>query len=53
LPGELACALVGGIHELILRYIEEDRVTQLQELVKPASQLVRAVTETDETATGA
>lgn len=45
LPGDLAMALVGAINELILQYIEQDRVAQLQELVGPASQLVRAVTE--------
>jgi AcrR family transcriptional regulator len=45
LPGELATALVGAINELILQYIEQDRVAQLQELVGPASHLVRVVTE--------
>ena len=40
-------ALVGAINELILQYIEQDRVAQLQELVGPASQLVRAVTADD------
>jgi AcrR family transcriptional regulator len=45
LPGELAMALVGAINELVLQYIEQDRVSQLRELVGPASQLVRAVTE--------
>ncbi len=42
-PG-LATAIVGGIHELVLQYIEEDRVGQLTELVEPCSQLVRAIT---------
>jgi AcrR family transcriptional regulator len=45
LSPELAMALVGGIHELALHAIERDRVGQLQELVGPASLLVRAVTE--------
>lgn len=42
-PG-MAMAIVGGINELILQYIEQDRVAQLHELVEPSSQLVRAVT---------
>lgn len=41
-PG-MAMAVVGGIIELILEYIEQDRVAQLQELVGPASELVKAV----------
>ena len=41
-PG-MAMAIVGGINELILEYIEQDRVAQLQELVAPASALVHAV----------
>ena len=45
LPAGMAMAVVGGINELILQYIEQDRVAQLPELVEPASQLVRAVTE--------
>ena len=43
-PG-MAMAVVGGINELVLQYIERDRVAQLLELVGPSSQLVRAVTE--------
>ena len=43
-PG-MAMAIVGGINELILEYIEQDRVATLHELVQPASQLVRAVTQ--------
>ncbi|NPC54386.1 TetR/AcrR family transcriptional regulator [Caenimonas sp. S4] len=43
-PG-MAMAVVGGINELILEYIEQDRVGQLLELVEPSSQLLRAVTE--------
>jgi hypothetical protein len=38
-------AVVGGIDELILQYIEQDRVAQLLELVGPSSQLLRAVTQ--------
>lgn len=42
-PG-MAMAVVGGINELILEYIEQDKVSQLLELVGPASELVKAVT---------
>jgi AcrR family transcriptional regulator len=42
-PG-MAMAVVGGINELILEYIEQDKVAQLLELVGPASELVKAVT---------
>jgi AcrR family transcriptional regulator len=44
-PG-MAMAIVGGINELILEYIEQDKVGRLGELVQPASALVRAVTQT-------
>ncbi len=44
LSPDMAMAIVGGINELILQYIEQDRVAQLAELVVPASRLVRAVT---------
>lgn len=40
---ELAMAVVGGIHELVLQAIEQDRVTQLPELTAAASALVKAV----------
>ncbi len=43
-PG-MAMAVVGGINELVLEYIEQDKVAQLVELVKPSSQLLRAVTQ--------
>lgn len=43
LSEEMALAVVGGIHELVLRAIERDRVGMLAELVAPAVQLVRAV----------
>jgi len=38
----MAVAVVGGINELVLTYIERDQVSALQELVGPASELVRA-----------
>lgn len=47
LPTWMAMAVVGGIHELVLEYIEQDKVDRLQELAGPASQLVRAVTHTE------
>lgn len=45
LSPSMAMAVVGGINELILQYIEQDRVAQLLELVEPSSQLLRAITE--------
>ena len=45
LSAGMAMAIVGGINELILEYIEQDRVAALSELVQPASKLVRAVTQ--------
>ena len=45
LTADMAMAIVGGINELILQYIEQDKVAQLVELVEPGSRLVRAVTE--------
>jgi AcrR family transcriptional regulator len=45
LSAGMAMAVVGGINELILQFIEQDRVAQLLELVEPSSQLLRAVTE--------
>jgi AcrR family transcriptional regulator len=44
---QMATAVVGGINELVLEFIEQDRVGQLAELVAPAAQLVRAVTGSD------
>ena len=44
-PG-MAMAIVGGINELVLEYIEQDKVTSLHELVQPASELVHPVTRT-------
>ena len=43
LSPRMAMAVVGGITELILQYIEQDRVAHLQELVEPSSRLVRAI----------
>jgi AcrR family transcriptional regulator len=40
----MAMAIVGGINELVLEYIEQDKVTKLGELVEPASRLVHLVT---------
>jgi AcrR family transcriptional regulator len=39
----MAVAIVGGINELVLQAIEDDRVDQLGELSRPAAHLVRAV----------
>lgn len=47
LTAGMAMAVVGGINELILESIEQDRIAQLQELVAPASALVRAVIGTE------
>ena len=38
----MAMAVVGGINEMVLHSIERDRAGQLQELVEPASTLLRA-----------
>ena len=43
-PG-MAMAVVGGINELILQYIEQDQVARLLDLVAPASRLLHAMTE--------
>jgi len=40
---ELAMAVVGGIHELVLQAIEQGRVEQLGDLTPSASALVKAV----------
>jgi AcrR family transcriptional regulator len=45
LSADMAMAVVGGINELVLQYIEQGRVALLLELVAPSSQLLRAVTE--------
>jgi AcrR family transcriptional regulator len=44
LSAGMAMAVVGGINELVLQYIEQDRVARLAELAGPAGELVRAVT---------
>ena len=41
---DMAMAIVGGINELVLEYIEQDKVGRLGELVGPASRLVHLVT---------
>jgi AcrR family transcriptional regulator len=40
----MAMAIVGAINELVLEYIEQDKVTKLGELVEPASRLVHLIT---------
>ena len=40
---DLAMAVVGGIHELVLQAIEDGRVEELPQLTKTASELVKAV----------
>jgi hypothetical protein len=40
----MAMAVVGATNELVMEYIESDRVAQLKELIEPAAQLVRVVT---------
>ncbi|HVZ43214.1 MAG TPA: TetR/AcrR family transcriptional regulator [Ramlibacter sp.] len=47
LTRQMAMAVVGGINELVLEYIEQDKVAKLRELVAPASELVRKVIATD------
>jgi AcrR family transcriptional regulator len=46
LSRDMAMAIVGGINELVLQAIEQDRVNHLHELAAPAIQLVRVVTGT-------
>lgn len=43
----MAMAVVGGINEMVLQSIEQERAGQLQELVAPAALLLRAATSTD------
>lgn len=45
LSPQLAMAVVGGINELVLQAIEDGRVGDLQDLVAPASRLVRAAAQ--------
>jgi AcrR family transcriptional regulator len=42
-PPELAMAVVGGIHELVLQAIEDGRVEELPQLTAAATALVKAV----------
>ena len=44
LTPQMAMAVVGGINELVLEYIERDDEERLAQLVQPAAQLVHAVT---------
>jgi len=43
LSPELAMTVVGGINELILQAIEDDRPSDLRRLVEPATRLIHAV----------
>jgi AcrR family transcriptional regulator len=43
LSPQMAMAVVGGINELVLDFIERDQVARLADLVAPASALVHAV----------
>lgn len=43
LPPELALAVVGGIHELVLQAIEDGKVEELPQITQTAVRLVRAV----------
>jgi AcrR family transcriptional regulator len=45
LPASLAVAIVGGINELVLQAIEDNRLDHLDELTEPAARLVRAVVD--------
>ena len=40
---QLAMAVVGGMHELVLQAVEDGKVTELPELTKTACELVKAV----------
>lgn len=44
LSRQMAMAVVGGINELVLEYLEQDRLDRLAELAAPAGELVRAAT---------
>lgn len=45
LSPDMAMAVVGGINELVLQAIERGRADRLRELVAPAIQLLRSVTQ--------
>ncbi|RJF99868.1 TetR/AcrR family transcriptional regulator [Noviherbaspirillum saxi] len=44
LTADMAIAVVGGINELVLQAIEQERVTELAQMADPAIRLIRAVT---------
>ena len=44
LSRQMAMAVVGGINELVLEYLEQDKLDRLAELAVPAGALVRAAT---------
>lgn len=44
LSPDMAMAVVGGINELVLAAIEQDRVGHLDQLIEPVVRLIRAVT---------
>jgi len=44
LSRQMAMAVVGGINELVLEYLEQDKLGRLAELAAPAGALVRAAT---------
>lgn len=48
LSEEMAMTVVGGINELVLQAIEQDRVSELQSIAKPAIRLLRAVMRVDD-----
>jgi len=43
LPSALAMSIVGGINELVLQMVEQDRIGELTELTTTTAQFVRAV----------
>lgn len=47
LSEDMAAAVVGGINELILQFIEQNRTSQLQQLTQPAVRLLCAVAPND------
>lgn len=44
LSHDMAMAVVGGVNELVLQLIEQDRIPAIQDLVAPTLELLRAVT---------
>ncbi|MBX3619915.1 MAG: TetR/AcrR family transcriptional regulator [Rhizobacter sp.] len=45
LPAPLAMSIVGGINELVLQMVEQDRIDQLTDLTATTAQFVRAVVD--------